>query len=137
MTAVIDTGVLYALVDAGTEPHERCVAALKAEPEAIVVPQATLPEVCSLVASNLGAQREAAFVRYLAESDWRLEPLTEADVPRVVALMLEHAESGLGYVNAAVAAVAERMAATRIYTLNRRAFDVLHPPHVDRFELLP
>lgn len=137
MTAVIDTGVLYALVDAATEPHEACVAAIQAEPEAIIVPQATLPEVCSLVASNLGAQREAAFVRYLNDSDWRLEPLTEPDVPRVVTLMSEHAESGLGYVNAAVAAVAERMGATRIYTLNRRAFSVIRPVHVERFDLRP
>ena len=137
MTAVIDAGILYALVDAADELHERAVAAVQAEPEAIIVPQATLPEICYLIGSRLGAEQEAAFIRYLADSDWRLEPLTEPDIQRVIALMSEHATAGIGYVHAAVAAIAERMGATRIYTLNRRHFEPIRPSHVARFELLP
>jgi predicted nucleic acid-binding protein len=137
MTAVIDAGVLYALVDTADELHERAVAAVKAERETIIVPQATLPEICYLIGSRLGSQQEAAFVRYLVESDWRLEPLTEQDTRRGIALMSEHATAGIGYVQAAIAAIAERMGATRIYTLHRRHFEAIRPAHVDRFELLP
>jgi predicted nucleic acid-binding protein len=137
MTAVIDAGVLYALVDTADELHERAVAAVKAERETIIVPQATLPEICYLIGSRLGSRQEAAFIRYLVESDWRLEPLTEQDTRRVVALMSEHATAGIGYVQAAIAAIAERMGATRIYTLHRHHFEAIRPAHVDRFELLP
>ena len=137
MTAVIDAGILYALVDTADEIHERAVAAVQAEPEAIIVPQATLPEICYLIGSRLGAEQETAFVRYLADSDWRLEPLTEPDIQRVIALMSEHATAGIGYVHAAMAAIAERMGATRIYTLNRHHFEPIRPSHVARFELLP
>ena len=137
MTAVIDAGMLYALVDTADGLHERAVAAIKAEPEAIIVPQATLPEICYLIGSRLGAAQETAFIRYLADSDWRLEPLTEQDIERVIALMSEHATAGIGYVHAAIAAIAERMGATRIYTLNRRHFEPIRPSHVERFELLP
>jgi len=137
VTAVIDAGMLYALVDTADGLHERAVAAIKAEPEAIIVPQATLPEICYLIGSRLGAAQETAFIRYLADSDWRLEPLTEQDIERVIALMSEHATAGIGYVQAAIAAIAERMGATRIYTLNRRHFEPIRPSHVERFELLP
>lgn len=137
MTAVIDAGVLYALVDGADGSHRRAVQAVQAEPEAIIVPQATLPEICYLIGSRLGSSREAAFIRYLAESDWRLEPLADADIDRVVALMSEHATSGISFVHAAVAAVAERMGATRIYTLQRRHFEPIRPVHIERFELLP
>lgn len=137
MTAVIDAGILYALVDRADTSHERAVEALKAETEAIVVPQAILPEICYLIGSRLGTTQETAFIRYLVESDWRLEALTDADLERVIALMSEIATSNIGFVHAAVAATAERMAAARIYTLNRHHYELVRPVHVDRFELLP
>ena len=137
MTAVIDAGILYALVDRADGLHERAVAAVQAEPEAIIVPQCTLPEICYLIGSRLGSAQETAFIRYLADSDWRLEPLTEPDIERVIALMSAHATAGIGFVHAAIASIAERMGATRIYTLNRRHFEPIRPSHVARFELLP
>lgn len=137
MTAVIDAGILYALVDAADTSHDRAVAALKAEPEAIVVPQMILPEITYLIGSRLGTAQETAFIRYLVDSDWRLEPLTDADLPRVIAIMSENGTTAIGFVQAAVAAVAERMAAARIYTLNRHHYERIRPQHRERFELLP
>lgn len=137
MTAVIDAGILYALVDSADSSHARAVEAVQAEKEAIIVPQVALPEICYLIGSRLGALQEAAFIRYLAESDWRLEPLAEADVDRVVVLMSEHATSGISFVHAAIAAIAERMGATRIYTLQHRHLAAIRPVHAERFELLP
>lgn len=134
MTAVIDSGVLYALVDAADTFHAECVEAVGTEQETVVVPMATLPEVCTLIASRLGAGNETAFVRHLVDSDWRLEPLANGDLERVVGMMAEHE---IGFADAAVATIAERMNATRIYTLDRRHFERVRPRHVDRFELLP
>lgn len=137
MTAIVDTGVLYALVDAGDPLHAECVEVIQAEPDAIVVPVVVLPDVCHLIGSRLGAQREAAFLRYLVDSDWRLEELTPADVTRVAALLAEHPEAGIGFVKAAIAAIAERMAARRIYTLDQRHFRIIRPTNGEGFELLP
>jgi uncharacterized protein len=137
LTAVIDAGILYSLVDSADTAHQRAVSALEAETQAIVVPQVIMPEICYLIGSRLGASQETAFVRYLVDSDWRLEPLTDADLTRVIGLMSEHATSAIGFVHAAVAATAERMAATRIYTLNRHPYEQIRPVHAERFELLP
>ena len=134
MTAVVDGSVLYALVDAAEAHHSSCVDALASEPDAIVVPTAILPGVCTLIASQLGAASEIAFVRHLLDSDWRLESLANGDLARVLGLMTGH---GIGYVDAVVAATAERMNARRVYTLDREHFERIRPEHVDRFELLP
>lgn len=135
MTAVIDAGLLYALVDSADTSHDRAVDAIKAENQAIIVPQAILPEICYLIGSRLGTAQETAFVRYLLESDWRLEHLTDTDFQRVIALMSEY--PAIGFVHAAVMATAERMAAGRVYTLHRQHYERVRPVHVERFELLP
>jgi len=137
LAVVVDTSVLYALVDAADAWHGRAAAALAQEVEAVIVPQATLPEVCYLIGSRMNAHREADFVRLLAESEWRLEPLTDADLPRVAALMHEYADARIGFVDACVVAIAERIGAVRVYTLDVRHFGMIRPAHVDRFELKP
>lgn len=138
MTAVIDTGVLYALVDAADEAHARCVAAIEVETRAIILPMPVVGEVCALIGSRLGGASQAAFLRHLVDSDWRAEPLTEADLPRIAELLAEHAGSrGLSFADASVVAVAERMGSLRIYTLDKATFEGVRPAHVDRFELLP
>ena len=62
------------------------------------------------------------------------ESRASADLDRVVGMMAEHE---IGFADAAVATIAERMNATRIYTLDRRHFERVRPRHVARFELLP
>ncbi|MDJ1182374.1 hypothetical protein PMH09_04135 [Roseofilum sp. BLCC_M143] len=43
----------------------------------------------------------------------------------------------LDFVDASIAAVAERINVTRILTLDRRDFTILRPRHCDYFEILP
>ena len=43
----------------------------------------------------------------------------------------------LGAVDAAVVALAERLAVTTVATIDRRDFSVVRPRHVTHFELLP
>jgi predicted nucleic acid-binding protein len=137
VAAIVDTSVLYALADRAEPSHQRCVAALRSEVEAIVVPQAVLPEIAYLIASRMGSRKEAEFLRGLLSSDWRLEPMSGADLSRTAAIMDHYADANLGFVDAAVAAVAERLAVKRIYTLDRRGFGLMRPSHVEAFEVLP
>jgi predicted nucleic acid-binding protein len=137
VTAIVDAGVLYALVDRADPSHARAVAALESESEAIIVPLVVLPEVCYLIGSRIGSGEETAFIRYLADSDWRVEALVDADLDRVVTLLAEHGSAGLGFVPAAMIATAERMGAVRIYTFNRSHFGRVRPVHVDHFEIRP
>jgi predicted nucleic acid-binding protein len=137
VAAVVDTSVLYALTDNAEAQHRRCVAALSAEPEAIIVPQPVLPEICYLIASRIGSSTEAAFLRGLMDSDWRLEPMSAEDFSRAATIMEDYADAALGFVDAAVMAIAERLAVKRIYTLDRRDFQLVKPAHAAAFEVLP
>ena len=137
MAVIVDTSVLYALTDRAEARHEACRAALQAEREAVVIPQPVLSEVCYLIGSRLGAATEVRFLRGLAESDWRLEPLTSADLDRVVRLLEAYPTANLGYVDAAVVACAERLKVERIYTFDHRDFGLIRPEHVTAFSLLP
>jgi predicted nucleic acid-binding protein len=137
VAAIVDTSVLYALADRAEPSHQRCVAALRREVEAIVVPQAVLPEISYLIASRMGLRKEAEFLRGLLSSDWRLEPMSSSDLSRTAAIVDDYADANLGFVDAAVAAIAERLAVKRIYTLDRPDFSLIKPSHVRAFEVLP
>ena len=137
MAVVLDTSVLYALTDTEEPAHRACVNALLAEIESIVVPQVVLPEVAYLLASRLGGEIESRFFEGLLASRWRLEPLTDPDLPRAMALLRQYADAQVGFVDAGVVAIAERLGVTRIYTLDRRHFALIRPAHAPAFELVP
>jgi uncharacterized protein len=137
VAAIVDTSILYALVDAADAAHARARGALERETEAIVVPQVTLPEVGYLIGSRLGNRAEVEFVRHLSASDWRLEPLTDADLERAIELMDRYADARLGIVDASMVAIAERLGVERIHTLDHRHFGSVRPGHVEAFTLLP
>ena len=137
MAVVLDTSVLYALTDAAEPAHRSCVNALMAETESIIVPQVVLPEIAYLLASRLGGEIEARFFEGLLASRWRLEPLTDPDLPRALALLSQYADAQIGFVDACLVAVAERLGITRIYTLDKRHFTLIRPTHSPTFEVVP
>lgn len=137
MPAILDTGFVIALTNSGDPAHEACRAALSVERESLVAPQAILSEIGWLLTSRLGSHAEAAFFASLPKSDWILEPLLAADLARVAELLAAYQDSHLGFVDAAVVAIAERLGAQTIYTLDRRDFSVVRPRHTAAFTLLP
>lgn len=136
MPVVVDSSVLVAAADAGDRAHARVRDAIAEERSEIVVPQTTVPEVCHLLRHRLGASAEVQFVEALAASPWRLEPLSGPDVKRCAELVARYADLPLGFVDASVVAIAERLGAIRIYTLDAD-FSMVRPRHVKAFELMP
>jgi predicted nucleic acid-binding protein len=96
-----------------------------------------LPEVDWWVTKYLGVNVELAILRDVADRKVRLEGLTPADLERCIDLISEYADSKLGLVDASIAALAERLSITRIFTLDRRHFSMLRPRHCDHFEIVP
>ena len=66
-----------------------------------------------------------------------LVELTKPDLSRVAALVERYADFPLGTVDASVVAVAERLKATEVFTLDVRHFAAVRPAHVPAFTLLP
>jgi uncharacterized protein len=66
-----------------------------------------------------------------------VDQLGDDDLTRMAELVTTYADMPLGAVDASVVAVAERIAATTIMTLDRRHFSVVRPRHAAAFTLLP
>ncbi len=68
---------------------------------------------------------------------YEIADLTAADYRRVGEILTTYADLRVGFVDAAVLAIVERLRETKLATLDRRHFSVMRPRHVDALELLP
>jgi predicted nucleic acid-binding protein len=62
---------------------------------------------------------------------------TEADLVRATELERDDAELDLGFVDASIVALCERLGETRLATLDRRVFSVVRPRHCRQLTLVP
>ena len=137
MTVVADTGALYALVDKDDAWHARVVRWWQETNPAIVVPVTVLPEVTYLLASRIGVAAEEAFVAAVVDGEFPVEPLDHEDVRRAAEVMRKYADLRIGFVDASVIAIAERLGTRDLLTTDRRHFGVVRPKHARSFTLLP
>ncbi|RUR74489.1 type II toxin-antitoxin system VapC family toxin [Chlorogloeopsis fritschii PCC 9212] len=137
MTAILDTSFLFALNDRGDRNHERVLAVAKNVSEALILPAVVLPEISYLIASRLGHKAMRHFVYSLTTSAVQIEPVLLEDLVRVHEVLEQYADSQLDFTDSAIVTIAERLAITRIYTLDRRDFSLIRPRHCGYFELLP
>ncbi len=119
---LVDTGAMVALLDA-SEAHHRLIKELyENDPDAWLLPWAILPEVDYLVATHLGEKAQAAFLTDLAEGAFAVEWGRDEDLAAASGLCRRYRSLGLGLVDAVVIAVAERLKADSIATLDLRHF---------------
>ncbi|MCU0624619.1 MAG: PIN domain-containing protein [Gemmatimonadaceae bacterium] len=127
MIVVADTGALYALADRSDAWHQRVRDWWVAAPRRVVIPTSVVPELCYLLQTRLGAAAELAFVRAVRTREFQLVEVEGRDLPHIEATMLQFADFPLGYVDASVVAVAERLKAVEILTTDRRHFPRIAP----------
>lgn len=133
---VVDTGVLYAGADEDDDDHVQCAGLLADRARELVVPVPVLVETAWLIERRLGAASEARFLRAVVTEIERVD-LADEEWERAAELISTYADLGLGLVDASVVAVAERLEADEIATLDHRHFSVVRPRHVAAFVLRP
>jgi predicted nucleic acid-binding protein len=133
--AVVDTGPLYASLDLDDADHERCVATLQRPDLRLVIPVLVVAEVSYLAGSRLGSRAEAQFVAALRELD--VEAPAPQEWTRIAELVETYASFPLGTADASVVALAERLDAEHVVTLDARHFAAIRPRHRDALTLLP
>jgi predicted nucleic acid-binding protein len=125
---VADTSAVIALIDADDRHHEALRAAFEARPHEWVLPWAILPEVDHIVWTHLGFGPARAFRHDLAEGAFMVEWGDATDLRRAVAIDQMYGDLSLGLVDALVMAVAERLEAEAIATLDLRDFGAVALP---------
>jgi predicted nucleic acid-binding protein len=135
MLAVVDAGPLYATADADDDHHQACRAVLSRGDLRLVVPALVVAEATYFVGRRLGAAAEAAFLQGLGSLD--VEGPAREVFQRIAELVERYASFRLGGTDASLIALAERIGASTLVTLDRRHFAAVKPRHIEAFELLP
>jgi predicted nucleic acid-binding protein len=135
MLAIVDTGPLYAAVDADDQDHARCIAVLQRRDLELVIPALVVAEAAYLVGRRLGPRIEAAFIRGLSE--FEVEAPGADDWALIGDLVERYGDFPLGTTDASVAVLAERLGTTTVVTLDQRHFGALRTSSGGSFDLLP
>ena len=133
--AIVDTGPLYAAVDANDQDHASCVAAMQTAGLRLIIPSLVVAEATYLIGSRMGPNVESSFLGSLRRCEVE-SPLPD-EWSRIAALVKQYGDFPLGGTDACVIVLAERFATDTIITLDRRHFAAVKPMHCTAFHLLP
>lgn len=113
---------MLALLDTGEQHHEALRSRFEERPGEWRLPWAILPEIDYLVTTRLGADVEREFLNDLAEGAWAVEWGNATDLVRAGEIARRYKALKLGLVDCVVIAMAERLRADAIATLDVRHF---------------
>ena len=134
---VLDTGGLYAALDANEALHGRAVAALVAATPPRVVSPFVLAELDDLIASRVGHQAQMALIDEVARGAYQLELFSAEDIGHARRIMERYADLRLGLADASVVVLANRHRTLELLCTDERHFRVLRGQGGQPFRLLP
>ncbi len=137
MAVLVDTSALLATADRRDAEHARVTRLLLDIPDELFVPVSVLPEADYLISRRVGSAVAARVLDGIARGEMTLEQVRVADIVRSLELMRQYADSDIGFVDASIVAVAERLGIRKILTLDRRHFGMIRPRHCPALEILP
>jgi predicted nucleic acid-binding protein len=135
MNVLVDTSALLALFRENDAWHVRTRDWLATAKHVLVTPASVVQETAFMFGNAQGPEAEAAFVR--AASDFTIERLEVSDLSRSADLIAKYADFPIGFVDASIVAIAERLDIRELLTTDRRHFGVIRPAHCERLRLLP
>ena len=134
-TVLVDAGPLVALIDRSDPYHRVCRETLATIRDPLGTVWPTFTEAMYLLRQSAQAQR--ALWDILNVDGVRLLDLDHQDCPRIRELMWKYRDLPMDLADAALVRVAERERLRRVFTIDRRDFEVYRPYRLGRFEILP
>ena len=119
---VADTSAVLALLNRDDTHHEALLRWYDEDGQDWLLPWAILPEVDYLLDARVGQAAALAFLADVADGSYIVEWGVPDDLTRAVDLVRRHRGLRLGFVDGVVMAVAERLRADAIATLDLRHF---------------
>lgn len=137
MALVLDTGPLYASLDRRDAAHAACRRLIETADEPLVIPAPVLVEVDYWIHERLHPGFLVALLDDILAGAYVVEDVQLEDHQRIRELCDRYADADIGFVDAAVLAMVERLNEPKLATLDRRHFAALRPRHVEALLLLP
>lgn len=135
MSLLLDTGIVYAYYDRSDHWHARSRALLQGRERGLILPAPVIPEADHLLRHRLGAASARALSDGIIGGHYLVADVPRQLYSRIAAITEQFEDLDLGFVDAAIVALAESLKIPRIATTDRRHFT----PLAMRFalELLP
>ena len=137
MALILDTGPLFASLDRSDGDHAACRRLIETADEPLVIPAPVLVEVDYWIHARLHPGVLVALLDDIVAGAYRVEELHPEDYRRVKELCDRYADADIGFVDAAVLALVERLNESKLATLDHRHFGTMRPRHVEALSLLP
>ena len=134
-TVLVDAGPLVALIDRSDPYHRVCRETLATIRDPLCTVWPAFTEAMYLLRQSAEAQR--AVWDLLNVGGVRLLDLDHEDCPRMRELMWKYRALPMDLADAALVRVAERERLRRVFTIDRRDFEVYRLYRLGRFEILP
>jgi predicted nucleic acid-binding protein len=132
---LVDTGPLVALMNARDVNHGVCRKAMAGMRDSLGTVWPVLTEAVHLLRGTRNGQQSV--LEMVEAGAVRLLPLDLSDLRRVRELMLKYRDLPMDLADAALVRVAERERIRRVFTLDRRDFQVYRPARLGRFAIIP
>jgi predicted nucleic acid-binding protein len=132
---LVDAGPLIALIHEDDNEHERCRDALATMDEPLGTVWPAVAEAMHLLSFSSRAQE--ALWDMIEIGAVEIMPIGIDDVPRMKELMRKYRDLPMDLADAALVRVAERERLRRIFTLDRRDFQIYKPFRIGRFTIFP
>lgn len=132
---LVDTGPLVALLDRSDPDHVACQETLSSLNDSMVSVWPVITEAMYMLRAYWQAQEALWAMIEMGAVEILL--LNIDDVPRMKELMRKYRDLPMDLADAALVRVAERERLRRIFTLDRRDFQVYRPSRIGRFAILP
>ena len=123
---VIDTSVIYALLDGRDANHERAATWYEAHHPALVTTPLILAEVDHLAGARAGARAQQAWRQDLAKGVYDVRWWSSAP-QEIAAIANRYADIGVGLADASLVALAGRIETANIATFDDRHFRAMRP----------
>jgi uncharacterized protein len=132
---LVDTGPLVALIHEDDNEHRICKDTFLTFSEPLGTVWPVLTEAMYLLSFSWDAQN--ALWEMIQAGAIEILPLGTDDVARMRELMRKYHDLPMDLADAALVRVAERERLRRIFTLDRRDFQIYRPSRMGRFAVLP
>ena len=134
---VLDTGGLYAALDANEARHPPAAAALAASRPPRVLSPLVLAELDYLIAQRVGHRGQMALVQEVVSGVYQLDPFSADDLQAASRIMERYADLRVGLTDDSVVVLAQRHRTLDLLCTDERHFRALRGTGGRPFRLLP
>lgn len=134
---VVDTGGLYAALDANEELHGRAVASLAAAKPPRIISPFVLAELDYLLGTRVGHEAQMALLDEITRGVYSLAPLSADDLADAARVMARYGDLRIGLADASVVVLAARHRTHDLLCTDARHFRAMRGAGGRPFRLLP